>query len=114
MPVGRAARGKVVSAMRLAAVARKVFNVSVRTGKGCAFDNYCAFLGKARAANPVPRAFRRNGCSMSRGRHPRACPAQRRSGMTDISKAGTYRLGDREVKRMGYGAMQLAGPGVYG
>ena len=34
--------------------------------------------------------------------------------MTDISKAGTYRLGDRTVKRLGYGAMQLAGPGVYG
>ena len=34
--------------------------------------------------------------------------------MTDIGKAGTFRLGDREVKRMGYGAMQLAGPGVYG
>lgn len=34
--------------------------------------------------------------------------------MTDISKAGTYRLGDRNVNRMGYGAMQLAGPGVYG
>jgi len=34
--------------------------------------------------------------------------------MTDISKAGTYRFGDRDVKRMGYGAMQLAGPGVYG
>jgi aryl-alcohol dehydrogenase-like predicted oxidoreductase len=34
--------------------------------------------------------------------------------MTDISKAGTYRLGDRDVNRMGYGAMQLAGPGVFG
>jgi aryl-alcohol dehydrogenase-like predicted oxidoreductase len=34
--------------------------------------------------------------------------------VTDISKAGTYRLGDREVRRMGYGAMQLAGPGVFG
>jgi pyridoxine 4-dehydrogenase len=34
--------------------------------------------------------------------------------MTDISKAGTYRLGDRIVKRLGYGAMQLAGPGVFG
>jgi aryl-alcohol dehydrogenase-like predicted oxidoreductase len=34
--------------------------------------------------------------------------------MTNISKAGTFRLGDREVKRMGYGAMQLAGPGVFG
>jgi pyridoxine 4-dehydrogenase len=34
--------------------------------------------------------------------------------MTDISNAGTYRLGNRDVKRMGYGAMQLAGPGVFG
>ena len=34
--------------------------------------------------------------------------------MTDIMKAGTFRLGDRTVKRMGYGAMQLAGPGVFG
>ncbi|MET0430804.1 MAG: aldo/keto reductase family oxidoreductase [Microvirga sp.] len=31
-----------------------------------------------------------------------------------MSKAGTYRLGDRTVRRMGYGAMQLAGPGVFG
>ncbi len=34
--------------------------------------------------------------------------------MVDISKAGTFKLGDRIVKRMGYGAMQLAGPGVFG
>ena len=34
--------------------------------------------------------------------------------MTDIIKAGTYALGDRTVNRMGYGAMQLAGPGVFG
>jgi aryl-alcohol dehydrogenase-like predicted oxidoreductase len=34
--------------------------------------------------------------------------------MTDISIAGTFRLGDRDVNRMGYGAMQLAGPGVFG
>ena len=34
--------------------------------------------------------------------------------MTDISKAGRYPLGRRDVFRMGYGAMQLAGPGVYG
>lgn len=26
----------------------------------------------------------------------------------------TYQLGDRQVKRIGYGAMQLAGPGVFG
>ncbi len=34
--------------------------------------------------------------------------------MIDISKAGTFVLGDRTVKRLGYGAMQLAGPGVFG
>ncbi len=34
--------------------------------------------------------------------------------MTDIGTAGTFTLGDRTVKRLGYGAMQLAGPGVFG
>ena len=34
--------------------------------------------------------------------------------MTDITKAGTFKLGDRTVNRVGYGAMQLAGPGVFG
>lgn len=34
--------------------------------------------------------------------------------MTDISTAGSFMLGDRRVNRMGYGAMQLAGPGVFG
>ncbi|MEE7489380.1 aldo/keto reductase family oxidoreductase [Methylobacterium oryzae] len=34
--------------------------------------------------------------------------------MTDLAQAGTYQLGDRTVKRLGYGAMQLAGPGVFG
>jgi aryl-alcohol dehydrogenase-like predicted oxidoreductase len=34
--------------------------------------------------------------------------------MTNISRAGTFLLGDRKVNRMGYGAMQLAGPGVFG
>ena len=34
--------------------------------------------------------------------------------MTDIAKAGSFKLGDRLVKRLGYGAMQLAGPGVFG
>ncbi len=33
--------------------------------------------------------------------------------MTDNS-AGTFTLGDRTVNRLGYGAMQLAGPGVFG
>jgi pyridoxine 4-dehydrogenase len=34
--------------------------------------------------------------------------------MQAIDKAGTFKLGGRAVKRMGYGAMQLAGPGVFG
>lgn len=34
--------------------------------------------------------------------------------MTAIDKAGSFRLGHRDVKRLGYGAMQLAGPGVFG
>ena len=34
--------------------------------------------------------------------------------MADLTKSGTFRFGQREVRRMGYGAMQLAGPGVYG
>jgi pyridoxine 4-dehydrogenase len=29
-------------------------------------------------------------------------------------QSDTFTLGDREVKRLGYGAMQLAGPGVFG
>ena len=34
--------------------------------------------------------------------------------MTDITPSGAFALGNRTVKRMGYGAMQLAGPGVFG
>jgi pyridoxine 4-dehydrogenase len=34
--------------------------------------------------------------------------------MSSIDQAGTYLLGDRTVRRLGYGAMQLAGPGVFG
>lgn len=34
--------------------------------------------------------------------------------MPDIHPTATFRLGDRHVKRIGYGAMQLAGPGVFG
>ncbi|AUX39571.1 oxidoreductase [Sorangium cellulosum] len=34
--------------------------------------------------------------------------------MSKINAAGTVRLGRRHVKRLGYGAMQLAGPGVFG
>jgi len=34
--------------------------------------------------------------------------------MTDLTAAGAFTLGDRTVRRMGYGAMQLAGPGVFG
>lgn len=34
--------------------------------------------------------------------------------MSNIQQPGTFTLGDRSVKRLGYGAMQLAGPGVFG
>ena len=34
--------------------------------------------------------------------------------MSSIEKSGTFTLGARTVKRLGYGAMQLAGPGVFG
>ena len=34
--------------------------------------------------------------------------------MSNLMKSGTFSLGDRKVTRMGYGAMQLAGPGVFG
>src|SRR5712692_5152336 len=34
--------------------------------------------------------------------------------MSNIDISGTFILGGRAVKRLGYGAMQLAGPGVFG
>jgi pyridoxine 4-dehydrogenase len=34
--------------------------------------------------------------------------------MSNIDQAGTFILGGRAVKRLGYGAMQLTGPGVFG
>jgi len=34
--------------------------------------------------------------------------------MSTIDKTCAFTLGDRSVKRLGYGAMQLAGPGVFG
>lgn len=34
--------------------------------------------------------------------------------MSNLDQSGSFTLGDRRVKRLGYGAMQLAGPGVFG
>ena len=34
--------------------------------------------------------------------------------MASINQSGTFKLGNRVVQRVGYGAMQLAGPGVFG
>jgi aryl-alcohol dehydrogenase-like predicted oxidoreductase len=34
--------------------------------------------------------------------------------MNSLDKAGTFRIGNRTVKRLGYGAMQLAGPAIFG
>jgi aryl-alcohol dehydrogenase-like predicted oxidoreductase len=38
----------------------------------------------------------------------------RRLNMQTIDRAGVFALGHRRVNRFGYGAMQLAGPGVFG
>ena len=42
------------------------------------------------------------------------CSVQLYLKMTSIEQAGTFRLGSRSAKRLGYGAMKLAGPGVFG
>jgi pyridoxine 4-dehydrogenase len=34
--------------------------------------------------------------------------------VSNVEKSGTFSLGARSVRRLGYGAMQLAGPGVFG
>ncbi|MGV1759508.1 aldo/keto reductase family oxidoreductase [Rhizobium sp. A22-96] len=34
--------------------------------------------------------------------------------MSNLNQSGSFTLGDLSVKRLGYGAMQLAGPGVFG
>jgi pyridoxine 4-dehydrogenase len=34
--------------------------------------------------------------------------------MSSVERSGTFRLGDLVVKRLGYGAMQLSGPGIFG
>jgi pyridoxine 4-dehydrogenase len=34
--------------------------------------------------------------------------------MSSVERSGTFRLGDRLVKRLGYGAMRLSGPGIFG
>jgi hypothetical protein len=34
--------------------------------------------------------------------------------MSSVKLSGRGTLGDRQVYRLGYGAMQLAGPGVFG
>jgi pyridoxine 4-dehydrogenase len=42
-------------------------------------------------------------------------PTQEEIGMSTVNKSGTFTLGgDRSARRLGYGAMQLAGPGVFG
>src|SRR5579859_215010 len=71
-----------------------------------------------RSASPPPRRPTRSSPTSTSG--PEASQRrilrhdQRRATMTDITAAGVFTLGDRTVGRMGYGAMQLAGPGVFG
>jgi len=45
---------------------------------------------------------------------PYVSGTQRRTPMTSIDQTATFPLGSRRVKRLGFGAMQLAGPGVFG
>jgi aryl-alcohol dehydrogenase-like predicted oxidoreductase len=42
------------------------------------------------------------------------CLFNRRWFMSQIDKSGSFVLGSRSVNRLGYGAMQLTGPGVFG
>jgi aryl-alcohol dehydrogenase-like predicted oxidoreductase len=47
--------------------------------------------------------------------HPRRVYVQNESSEDVLmAKIGRFTLGDRSVKRLGFGAMQLAGPGVFG
>ncbi len=48
--------------------------------------------------------------------HPAAATPAAAPGPAEApaAAAGAYRLGHRSVRRLGYGAMQLAGPGVFG
>src|SRR5258705_8832937 len=48
------------------------------------------------------------------GRPLCADQTRRRPNMSNIDQSGTFTLGERTVKRLGYGAMQLAGPRVFG
>src|SRR6267154_6759067 len=34
--------------------------------------------------------------------------------MRSLERSGTFQLGDLPVKRLGYGAMHLSGPGIFG
>jgi pyridoxine 4-dehydrogenase len=34
--------------------------------------------------------------------------------MSGAEQSGTFALGDRQVRRLGFGAMQLSGPNVFG
>ena len=34
--------------------------------------------------------------------------------MTPLDPSGTFALGRRSVRRLGYGAMRLSGPGIFG
>jgi aryl-alcohol dehydrogenase-like predicted oxidoreductase len=46
--------------------------------------------------------------------HPHSFTRKQEPDMSHIADSGTFALGSRQVHRLGYGAMQLAGPGVFG
>src|SRR5262245_34362414 len=59
------------------------------------------------------RAARADCASLSRMQTRLPC-AHEEIDMLTIDGAGTFALGDRTIRRLGYGAMRLAGPGVFG
>src|SRR5262249_36294453 len=63
------------------------------------------------SAQPVPTTadYRTTGGGLDSRRSQ-----TRESVMSSIDKSGTFTLGGRTVRRLGYGAMQLAGPHVFG
>src|SRR5579871_6588544 len=46
--------------------------------------------------------------------HPGREPDPMSTTKPPAARAGSYRVGDLDLNRIGYGAMQLAGPGVFG
>src|SRR6516165_2361025 len=63
----------------------------------------------------MTRALAAAPCPEHGGYRSRRVPAGRKATMASHDlPGGVYRVGDLDLTRAGYGAMQLAGPGVFG